>query len=74
MSGVVAYMAPIQGRMAKIDTELHFSFDIANPGNLAGRLESSNFFFQECNSLQFSSYNSMAVFYLTKGRTLTWKA
>ena len=37
-------MAPIKGRMAKIDTELHFSFDIANPGNLAGRLESSRIF------------------------------
>ena len=41
-------MAPIMGRMAKIDTELHFSLDIANPGNLAGRLESSR--------MQFSSY------------------
>ena len=47
-------MAPIQGRMAKIDTELHFSFDIANPGNLAGRLESSRIFFKNaihCNSV-----------------------
>ena len=69
-------MAPIKGRMAKIDTELHFSFDIANPGNLAGRLESSRIF----SRMQFIAiqYNSMAVFYLTKGRTLTltwhWKA
>ena len=66
-------MAPIQGRMAKIDTELHFSFDIENLGNLAGRLESSRIFFQECNSVV--TINSMAVFYLTtKGRTVTWKA
>ena len=43
-------MAPIQGRMAKIDTELHFSFDIENLGNLAGRLESSRISFK--NAIQ----------------------
>ena len=43
-------MAPIRGRMAKIDTELYFSFDIENLGNLAGRLESSRIFFK--NAIQ----------------------